>query len=83
MELTNRTAAVQVGDAVAYSRQFLQSTGQLTGDAPLAKGKVTSLTTLGSTVLAEITRANDAELPARVNVKNLSRVKDGVVMDPD
>jgi len=44
---------------------------------------VTGLTTLGSIVLAEITWANDAEIPARVNVKNLCRVKDGVMIDPD
>ena len=82
MGWTKRTAKVQVGDTVAYSRQFLQSTGQLTGDTPFARGKVTELTTLGSLVLAEVAWAGGVDLPARVNVKNLSRVKDGVVMDP-
>ena len=33
-----RTAAVQVGDTVAYSRAFLQATGQYIGDAPQARG---------------------------------------------
>jgi hypothetical protein len=73
MEWTKRTSAVEVGETVAYSKRFLQSTGQLTGDAPFARGQVTALTTLGSIVLAEITWADDAQLPARVNVKNLVR----------
>ncbi len=67
---------------MAYSKRFLQNTGQVTGDALLARGKVTSLTTLGSVVLAEIDWAG-ADLPGEVNVKNLCRVKDGVVLDPD
>jgi hypothetical protein len=83
MDWAKRTAAVQVGDTVAYSKQFLQSTGQLTGDAPFGRGKVTGLTTLGSIVLAEIAWDGDADLPAKVNVKNLSLVKDGAVLDRD
>ena len=83
MDWTKRTAAVQVGDTVAYSKQFLQSTGQYTGDAPLARGKVTGLPTLGSLVLAEIAWEGDPDLPGKVNVKNLSRVKDGTVIEPD
>jgi len=79
MDWAKRTAAVQVGDTVAY----LQSTGQLTGDAPFGRGKVTGLTTLGSIVLAEIAWDGDADLPAKVNVKNLSLVKDGAVLDRD
>ncbi len=83
MDWTKRTAAVQVGDTVAYSKRFLQSTGQNTGDAPQARGKVAGLTTLGSSVLAEIEWNDGADLPGKVNVKNLSQVKDGVVMDAD
>ena len=83
MEWRKRTAAVQEGDTVAYSKQFLQSTGQYTGDAGQARGTVTALTTLGSIVLAEIAWDGDVDLPGKVNVKNLSRVKDGVVMEPD
>jgi len=86
MGWTKRTAAIQTGDTVAYSKQFLQSTGQLTGDTPFARGKVTGLTTLGSLVLAEIAwegSADRADLPGKVNVKNLSRVKEGVVRDAD
>jgi hypothetical protein len=71
-----------VNDTVAYSKQFLQSTGQFTGDAPLARGKVTALKFLGGLTLAEI-EWDRGDLPGKVNVKNLSRVKDGVVMDID
>jgi hypothetical protein len=82
MAWTERMAAVQIGDTVAYSKQFLQSTWQYTGDAPLARGKITGLATLGDTVLAEV-EWDRGELPGKLNVRNLSRVKDGVVVDRD
>ena len=82
MDWTKRTSPVQVADRVAYSKRFLQSTGQHTGDAPQARGQVTGLTTLGSIVLAEIAWDGDADLPTKMNVKNLSLVKDGVMMEP-
>jgi len=70
-----RTQKVQVGDTVGYSKAFLQSTGQYTGDAPFARGKVTALLPLGSdTTLAEIDW-DKPDLPPRVNVKNLSTIK--------
>jgi hypothetical protein len=65
--------SIQVGDRVCYSRQFLQSTGQYTGDVPFARGVVTALIPLGSTTLAEIDW-NNSDLPSRVNVADLSRV---------
>ncbi len=80
MSWARRTAAIAAGDTVAYSRTWLQSTGQLTGDTPFARGRVKSLISLGSLVLAEI-EWDTPDLPERVNVKNLSRVKDGQVMD--
>ena len=70
-----RTRAIKVGDTVAYSKAFLQSTGQYTGDAPHARGKVTALKSLGQEVtLAEIDW-DGPDLPARVNVKNLTTIK--------
>lgn len=70
-----RAQPIQVGDTVGYSKQFLQSTGQYTGDAPFARGTVTALQTLGTdVVLAEITWDRDG-LPPRVNIKNLSTIK--------
>ncbi len=74
-EWAKRTQSIQVGDTVGYSKQFLQSTGQQTGDTPFARGKVTALLQIGTeTTLAEIDW-NTPDLPARVNVKNLSSVK--------
>ncbi len=64
---------IEVGDKVCYSRQFLQSTGQLTGDAPFARGVVTKIVPLGETSLAEIDW-DTSDLPQRVNTANLSKV---------
>ena len=69
-----RTQPIQVGDAVAYSKAFLQSIGCYTGDMPQARGKVTALVPIGQTVLAEI-EWDRPDLPGRVNVKNLCSVK--------
>ena len=74
MSWTERTQPVKVGDTVAYSKAFLQSTGQITGEVPQAKGKVTALTPIGTElVLAEV-EWDRPDLPARVNVKNLCKV---------
>jgi hypothetical protein len=67
----HKTQELQVGDTVAYSKQFLQSTGSFTGDLPRARGKITALIPVGKEVtLAEIDW-NLPDIPARVNVKNL------------
>ena len=77
-----RMAAVRVGDRVAYAKQWLQGTGQYTGDAPFARGTVTAVEPMGSTQLA-VVKWDAPDLPDRVNVRNLSRVVDGVVRDRD
>ncbi len=70
-----RSQPIQVGDMVGYSKQFLQSTGQYTGNVPFARGKVTALLPLdGGVTLAEIDW-DKPDLPPRVNVKNLSTIK--------
>jgi hypothetical protein len=69
-----RSQPIQVGDTVGYSKAFLQSTGQYTGDVPFARGKVTALHGAGETVLAEI-QWDRPDLPSRVHVKNLSTVR--------
>jgi hypothetical protein len=75
MSWANRTRPINVGDTVAYSKAFLQSTGQYTGDVPHARGKVTALVPIGTeTILAEIDW-NTPDIPARVNVKNLTTAK--------
>ena len=73
MSWTSRAREIKVGDRVCYSRRFLQSTGQFTGNIPHARGVVTALVELGGTTLAEIDWSDD-ETPARVNVANLTRI---------
>jgi len=70
----NRVKAIEVGDHVRYSRAWLQSTGTHTGDLPRAKGTVTAIKDLGSLKIATINWENP-EIPERVNVANLSKVK--------
>lgn len=82
MTWTSRTSPVKVGDMVMYSRQWLRSTGQFTGDICFAKGTVKELQPLGEVVLAVIDWGG-ADLPEKVNVKNLSRVTERGVMDRD
>jgi hypothetical protein len=78
---TRRTQPIKVGDIVGYSKQFLRSTGQYTGDAPFARGKVTALHPLGTdTILADI-EWDKPDLPGRVNVKNLSTVRQIAIGD--
>jgi hypothetical protein len=71
---------VRPGDTVAFAKAFLQATGQYTGNAPLGRGTVKAVERLGETLLAEIDWGVD-DLPGKVNVANLSLVKDGVVLD--
>jgi hypothetical protein len=70
-----RVQAIKPGDTVGYSKTFLQSTGQFTGDAPFARGKVIALHRIGQeTLLAEI-EWDRPGLPDRVNVRNLSTTR--------
>jgi len=64
-----------IGDRVAYSVVWLRAVGIYTGNLPFARGTITGIKDLGSTRLAEIDW-QDPEIPARVNVVNLVRVKD-------
>ncbi|MEQ8694151.1 MAG: hypothetical protein RIC85_02345 [Gammaproteobacteria bacterium] len=74
-EWIKRTQPIKVGDMVGYIKQFLQSTAQYTGDVPHARGRVIALHQVGSeSTLAEI-EWDRLDLPNRVNVKNLSTVK--------
>lgn len=70
-----RTSPVKVGDTVMYSRHWLRSTGQFTGDICFAKGTVKELKPLGEVTLAVIDWGG-ADLPEKVNVKNLVREQD-------
>jgi hypothetical protein len=74
MSWGNRVKAIEIGDTVRYSRAWLQSTSTFTGDLPRAKGIVTAIKDLGGLKIATIDWGNP-EIPEKVNVANLSKVK--------
>lgn len=80
MNWRNRTAAIQVGDKVYFSKKFLQSTGQQTGETPFARGVVTAIIPLGDIQLAAI-KWDNADMPERINVANLSCVTEKGVQE--
>lgn len=65
---------INVEDRVCYSRFFLQSTGQLTGDVPHARGTVRKIIPVGSMLLAVIDWDPGYFCPTKVNIVNLSKV---------
>lgn len=80
MSWASRAKKIEVGDRVCYSRTFLQSTGQYTGDSPQGRGVVKALVPRGQTTLAEI-EWNIPDLPRRVNVANLSLVTEKGIIE--
>lgn len=82
MSWTSRTSPVQAGDKVAYSKRFLQSIGCHIGGMASARGEVTAIEPVGEVVLASVTWDTPG-LPERVNAKNLSLLKNGMVMEHD
>lgn len=67
---------IQVGDLVAYSQGFLDRHNRYPSNLPTAQGKVKALHQIESgTILADI-EWNKRDLPKRVDVKNLTKIKD-------
>ena len=68
---------IQVDDKVCYSRSWLRSIGQFTGDLPFTRGRVTRLheVSRGQLVLASVDW-DKPDIPKTVNVRNLSKVTD-------
>lgn len=73
-EITAQTIAV--GDRVQYKAAFLRSISAFTGPLPFAKGTVTEINKLGSSLTIATIDWGDDEIPPRVNVANLKRIKD-------
>lgn len=80
---------IVVGDKVAYSKKFLQSTGQLTGVVPFARGIVKEVHVYGrnnplhSSYIAVVDWGVDKdEVPDRVNIVNLVRVTEKGLTHP-
>jgi hypothetical protein len=66
--------ALQVGDTVAFTQDFLDRHSLHTGTMPFARGKVTALhRVVGGIVLADI-EWNKPGLSKRFDVKNLVKV---------
>ncbi len=57
------------GDTVMFSRNFLKSTSQHTGEKPFLVGNVQTIEDLGGCVLAFIKWSNGTS--GKVNIKNL------------
>lgn len=74
MNWADRTRPIQVGDQVGYSHAFLKSTGQHTGDAPRAKGKVVDLVKVGDRLTLALIDWDTPDMPRRVSTANLARV---------
>ena len=65
--------AIQVGDKVAYSVQWLRSTGQVAGDAGHARGTVEAIDTYSAGFTLARIKWN-CDMPERVHVNNLAVV---------
>lgn len=70
--MTKRRMDIQVGDTVAYSQGFGRSVGADHG-MMRARAVVIGLDKVGTMMLARLAWRHDANLPTRVNVKNLAR----------
>jgi len=66
-----RTRKIAKGDRVAYSRAFLQSTGQYLGLAPARRGVVLEIEDLGGDFLLARIQWDGEKDSTRVNVCNL------------
>lgn len=77
---------IKVGDKVAYSSQFLKSTGMHTGPVPFARGVVTDIKRYGAVVIAYVdwgsTLPENDNDQDKVAVANLVRV-DKMHLEPN
>jgi len=66
------TITIQVGDRVAYSRDWLRSVGAMTGELPFRRGWVRDvIVCMGGTVIANVEWTDGGM--AMINVANLVR----------
>jgi hypothetical protein len=63
----------KTGDRVQYARQWLRSTGQLTGDIPHAKGRIISLSPVSNGLDIATIEWDRPGLSAKVLTSNLVR----------
>lgn len=67
------TQIFKIGDRVQYARQWLRSTGQLTGDIPHAKGRIIGLSPVSAGLDIATIEWNTPGLSAKVLTSNLVR----------
>ncbi len=65
---------LQIGDKVAYSVQWLKSVGQPHSDLARARGVITGIQTVGTSLKLALINWQDEDIPAKVNVANLAHV---------
>jgi hypothetical protein len=63
----------RIGDTVAYKREFLRATGQLTGPVPFARGRIVSLSPVSKALDIATIDWSEPDIPARVLTSNLIR----------
>lgn len=63
----------RVGDTVAYKREFLRATGQLTGPVPFARGRIISLSPVSKALDVATVEWSTPDIPARILTSNLVR----------
>ena len=66
--------SVEVGDNVAYSVQFLRGIGMSHSDMACGRGVVTEVKRYGDQFSVATIDWGGADLPDKVNVKNLAKV---------
>lgn len=64
----------KIGDRIAYSVQFLRSIGEITGEMPFARGKITGLKELSKECVLAVIEWENGDFPEKVNTKNLAKV---------
>ena len=63
----------RIGDTVAYKREFLRATGQLSGPVPFARGRIISLAPVSNALDIATIDWSEPDIPARVLTSNLIR----------
>lgn len=81
MTWQSRVSKIAVGDKVAMKASFLQSTGQMTGSAPHARGVVTEILSPDKPYARAAIQWDTPDMPERVILSNLSKVTQRGVAD--
>ncbi|QVL31634.1 hypothetical protein KIH39_22750 [Telmatocola sphagniphila] len=81
MSWSERTAKIQVGDKVAFSKRYCQSSGQVTGEIPFARGVVQELKAMGPEFVLATVKWDNPDIGEKVAASNLVRVTEKGILD--